>query len=106
MDGLPELIALHKEFADRGLQLIGINVDKSRIRIDSALKDHELSWPQYFDQKGLENDILVGSGVVTIPTYFVVDRRGILRSIDPGENLRDLVGKLLTEPRSQTETRP
>ena len=103
MDGLPELITLHKEFADRGLQLIGVNVDKSRRRIDSALRDHDLSWPQYFDQKGLENDILVGSGVVKIPTYFVVDRRGVLRSIDPSEKLRDLVGTLLAESRDQTQ---
>lgn len=58
---------------------------------------YEMPWPQHFDRKGFENDMLVATGVVKTPTYFVVDRKGVLRSIDPGDGMRDLVKKLLAE---------
>lgn len=97
MRELPELIALHEEFKGRGLQLIGVNVDTDRKLIEEALEQHAMPWPHYFDEKGLENDALVATGVLKIPTYFVVDRRGILRGIDPGRGLRALVEKLFAE---------
>ncbi len=56
-----------------------------------------MPWPQYIDAKGFENDLLVETGVVNIPTYFVVDRKGTLRAVNPGDKLGDLVKELLAE---------
>lgn len=97
MARLGELVELHRRYDERGLQLIGVNVDTDRKRIREAMNKYDMPWPHYFDEKGLENEVLVQTGVLKIPTYFVVDRKGILRSIDPGESLEDLVKKLLDE---------
>ncbi len=98
MEGIPELIDLHNEFKDRGLRLIGVNVDKDGKRVEQAVQRYQMPWPQYFDYRGLENELLVTKGVLKIPTYFVVDRRGVLRSIDPGDKFRSLLTELLGEP--------
>jgi thiol-disulfide isomerase/thioredoxin len=98
LDELPQVTKLYEDYKDRGLQLIGINVDKSRRRIEETLKKFPMPWPQYFDGKGLENDILIGTGVINVPTYFVVDRDGILRGIDPGDKLTSLVQYCLDQP--------
>ncbi|MEK6675904.1 MAG: redoxin domain-containing protein [Planctomycetota bacterium] len=103
MDELPRLIKIREENKDRGLALIGVNVDKNRKQIDAAFAKHRMDWPQYIDEKGLENDILIGAGVIEIPTYLVVDRAGILRAVDPGEHLETLVRELLANPKETTE---
>lgn len=95
LEQLPELIDLHGEFKDQGLRLIGVNIDKDGDRIEETLRTHKMPWPQYFDHKGFENDVLVTHGVLKVPTYFVVDRHGILRSTNPGDKLRELVKDLL-----------
>jgi len=97
MEQLPELIGLYQRFEDKGLQLLGVNVDKDKKTFDTALREHKLPWPQYFDGKGFENDMLVATGVIEIPTYFVVDRKGILRGVGGREDPAGLVERLLSE---------
>ena len=97
-DALPKLVQLHRKHEANGLQLIGVNVDKSRKQIGAALDVFDMSWPQYFDEKGLENDALVRMGVVSVPIYFVVDRRGVLRDIATFDDLPALIENLLAEP--------
>ena len=97
MKELPRLIELHKKHQSKGLQLIGINIDKDGIRIKEARERYAMPWPQYLDQKGFDNDILIGSGVVRIPTYFLIDRLGILRSVGPGAGLAARVLELLDD---------
>ena len=96
MAQLPDLIDLYGEFKEKGLRLLGVNIDHDRAAVDEGLGKYDVSWPQYFDGKGFENDILVATGVLNVPTVFVIDREGILRAINSGENLRDLVRELLT----------
>lgn len=94
---LSELVSLYQAFHDKGLELIGVNVDPDRSWMAKAMSEHEMPWPQYFDEKGVENDVLVATGVVDIPTYFVVDREGILRAIPPANRLHGLVEQLLAD---------
>ncbi len=98
LEQLPILAELHRRFQDRGLQLIGINVDRDRSTMVKALDTNGMPWPQYFGEKGFENDVLISTGVINVPTCFVVDRRGILQDINRGGNLRELIGKMLGEP--------
>ncbi|MCH7871298.1 MAG: TlpA family protein disulfide reductase [Planctomycetes bacterium] len=95
---LLRLIELHRKHKDSGLQLVGVNLDKSHDQIGKALDTFNMSWPQYFDEKGLDNDALASMGVVSVPVYFVADRRGILRSITRGDNLPELIESLLAKP--------
>jgi alkyl hydroperoxide reductase subunit AhpC len=98
MSQLPELIDLYGEFESRGLRLIGVNVDSDMKRIRDALDTYEMPWPQYFDARGFENEVLVQTGVVEIPTCFVVDRKGILRNIGDCDSLRPVIVSLLDSP--------
>ena len=98
LDEIPGLIKLNRRYKADGLQLIGINVDTDRQRVGKALEMFDMSWPQFFDEKGFESDTLVEKGVVSIPTYFVVDRKGTLRGTSGGKELTRLVRQLLAEP--------
>ena len=93
----PELLKLHETYTGRGLQLVGINVDEDRSVFEEARESFKLPWPQHFQPGGFKSEILIRQGVIRIPTFFVVDRCGILRSADPRTRLPDLIKTLLQE---------
>jgi thiol-disulfide isomerase/thioredoxin len=98
VDAMPTLLRLNNQFADRGLQFIGVNVDIARDRMDKILQQYPLPWPHYFDGKGLESDAVVAAGVLGVPTYLIVDRDGILRAFDDGTNFIPEIDKWLAVP--------
>lgn len=106
LKGLPQIVKLHDQFAAKGLILLGVNADRMRRRFNDVTRAMLLNWPQHFDGKGFENKLLIANGVVKLPAYFVVDRRGILRSTDPGDHLSELIEELLAEPASPTPAVP
>ncbi len=94
---LPKLIKLREEFKDADLQLFGINVDSNSNAMKAATDKHPLTWPQFTDNQGLDNEALIGTGVTKLPTYLLIDRKGVLRSVDPGDKLADMVKELVSE---------
>jgi hypothetical protein len=56
-----------------------------------------LKIPVYFDGKSWESPLVRKFGVNALPTVWVIDRRGILRSLNAGENLADVVEALVME---------
>jgi hypothetical protein len=56
-----------------------------------------MPWPQFYDGKGWNNAISTRFGVQSIPTMYLVDKKGMLRDRDARENLAAKVRALLSE---------
>jgi thiol-disulfide isomerase/thioredoxin len=98
---LPEVIELHQNYHPKGLEIIGINLDKDREAMDSAISKFEIPWRQYFDGKGWGNRFVLEYSVNAIPSMWLVDKRGVLRTMEARENLEERVKELLAEPPSR-----
>jgi len=94
IDRLKSLYGLHHE---AGLELFGINADRDQRRGAAVIVAHGVTWPQQQDGKGLQNEVVVAVGVRSFPTYFYVDRKGVLRGVDSGEGMEKMVATLLAE---------
>ncbi len=94
---IPKIKALLERLGPRGLKVVGISLDSSRPDLDGFVQKEGMSWPQYFDGKQWENEIARRFGVEAIPAVYVVDKKGILRSVSPA-NLDAVVERLLDEP--------
>lgn len=101
-EALDKLRSLRESYGERGLELVGINVDKHMRLMEMAMHTHNVNWPQYFDAKALDNALVIDAGVVQLPTYFVIDRNGVLRSTEPGDKLEELVKELLDKSAEKT----
>ncbi|MFQ5414851.1 MAG: redoxin family protein [Phycisphaerae bacterium] len=99
---LKRLVALRQAHGAHGLKILGVNVDHDRAAFDAAVQQHHVAWPNCFAGKGRDDDLLIDNGVTRLPAYFLVDRNGILRSTDPGDQLEALVTQLLEEPPPKT----
>lgn len=92
---LKYLKELDNEYGPKGMELVGICLDEDPKTFQETVEKNGMLWPQYLVTDGASSKELLESGVITIPTYFVLDREGILRSADPRGGLSKLVSELL-----------
>jgi peroxiredoxin len=68
------------------LRIIMVSLDENRKDLDAAIKAFEIPWPIQFDGKGWENAVARPLGINAIPTVWILDKRGILRTLNAREN--------------------
>jgi thiol-disulfide isomerase/thioredoxin len=87
---MPRLRRLHAEFADRGLTILGVNVNSSPEDARRYLQSQQLPWRQarLSDAPGMEAAFLKQHGIRTIPFTMLVNRDGTISTIHAyGQNL-------------------
>lgn len=95
---LPELVACQRKYAAQGLVIVGVSCDRERAALTGFLAKHaEVDWPQLFDPPagGGFHPAAQAAGVTSIPRLFLIDRSGILRSIDAHDELENKLAALL-----------
>jgi cytochrome c biogenesis protein CcmG/thiol:disulfide interchange protein DsbE len=105
---LPVLERLHREFASRGLAVIGVNAREDKEVVGRYVKKLGLSFPLVLDSDGKINALY---GVIGLPTTFLVGRdgRAVAFGIGPREwastPARALLEALLAEPTPRLDAR-
>lgn len=75
---MPELLALYKQLAPQGVEILGVNCDAKPEEARAAVEKWKLPWPNIHfppDNSGL-NSLMARLQVKGIPATFVVDRTG------------------------------
>ncbi|PYJ83647.1 MAG: hypothetical protein DME22_15270 [Verrucomicrobia bacterium] len=94
---VPHVKAVYDQLHPKGFEIVGISFDQKKTALQSFVLKEKMTWPQYFDGKGWENQFGVRFGIESIPTMWLVDKKGVLRHIDAREDLEAKVQKLLAE---------
>jgi thiol-disulfide isomerase/thioredoxin len=99
---LPHVKKMYAAYHDKGLEILGVSNDYTANALTKFLADKpDMPWPQLFDAtaaaKQQWNPITTGFGINGIPTMFLIDKKGVLRSVSARENMDDLIPKLLAE---------
>ena len=95
---MPHVVKLYKKNRDKGFEIVGISLDRSRSALDQYVEANGMEWPQFFDGKYWQNEIAMMYRVRSIPATFLIDRKGVLRyRALRGRELEEAVGKLLEE---------
>lgn len=97
MKELPEVIKTYEKLHDKGLEIIGISLDEDEDALKKIIKDKKIPWPQYFDGKGWENPYVKKYGLDSIPTMWLVNKKGVVVDIDADDELEKKIEKLLAE---------
>jgi len=71
---MPQLEELYRRYKDKGLVVIGINIDRSKQKAALMIKNLGISYPVLHDEKG---DVFIKKyTVVGLPSTFIVDKEG------------------------------
>ena len=69
----PYLRRLHAGYRDRGLRILGVNLDSKRAAAQQAAQENGLDYPHVFDGLGWKNAVAVQYRVSGIPQTYLLD---------------------------------
>ncbi len=94
----PNNVAMYNEFHAKGLNIIGVSLDKDAAKWKEAIAKDKLAWPQISNLKYWDEPIRVTYGVESIPATFLLDANGTVVAKDlTGAALKAKVAELLAK---------
>lgn len=94
---LPNVLKSYHAMHEDGFEILGISFDQSRSKLERFIKKEKMPWPQYFDGEGWQNKIGQQYGINSIPTMWLIDKKGVLRDMNARGDLEGKVRNLLAE---------
>lgn len=94
---LPSLKAAYDKLSSKGFEIVGISFDQDIDTLKRFVAKEKMTWPQYADGEGWDNKIGKEYGITSIPTMWLIDKKGNLRDTNAREDLTAKVEKLLAE---------
>ncbi|TWT34101.1 redoxin family protein [Blastopirellula retiformator] len=87
---------LQAKYGRKGFELIGVSLDSDKSELTKYMAQARLTWPQIYEDGGLDSPLATDLGVLTLPTMFLVgaDGKVISRNIHVSQ-LDSELGKLL-----------
>jgi len=77
-----------KRLAGKPFVMLGVNSDQDRKILKSVVENEKLPWPNFWDDGDINGPIATQWQVITRPTMYVLDQKGIIRYADTsGGNL-------------------
>ena len=77
------------------LKIIGVSLDQDRADFDAAMQALKIPWPVDFEGKGWQNSIARQFGINALPTLWLIDRQGCLRTLNARDNYQFAINELL-----------
>lgn len=101
--GNPVLVELYGKYKDKGLEIIGFSARDKREKLEVAIAEDGLTWPQVnLSETGNENGLLAMFNISLFPTKILVDPRGNISVISRGyHKTADPVIRKVTEELSK-----
>jgi thiol-disulfide isomerase/thioredoxin len=102
MAEMPRVKKMYADYHDKGLEILGVSNDQSADDLAKFRADNkDAPWPQLFDAAAAQqqqwNPITLGYGINGIPTMFLIDKKGVCRTVEAREKMEDLIPKMLAE---------
>jgi thiol-disulfide isomerase/thioredoxin len=94
---IPNVKKTYDQFHDNGFEIVGISLDGEKDKLTQFVADHKMAWPQFFDGLAWQNKYAKQFGIESIPTMWLIDKKGNLRNMNAREDLAGGVQKLLAE---------
>jgi thiol-disulfide isomerase/thioredoxin len=79
---MPNVIAAYEKYQAKGFEVVGISLDQDKEKLAAFIKDNGMTWPQYFDGKGWENEISTKFGIGSIPATYLIGKDGKIVATD------------------------
>ncbi len=97
MAELPNVKAVYEKYHAQGFEIVGISFDDDKAALERVLKNEKMTWPQHFDGEDAGKKWGDEYGISSIPTMWLVDKKGVLREPNARKDLARKVEQLMGE---------
>ncbi len=98
IDALTKLQRDVKDLPKDRFQVLGISLDNKLEETAAVINKASVTWPVGFDGKGWGSPTVRALGINTLPTVWLIDQNGVLRSLNALDSTAEAVLKLLRKP--------
>lgn len=95
--GIPKVKALHEKYGPSGFEVIGMCCDMDLKTVRQFSEQHKLTWPQHFHELGMESPLIQSLGITALPSYWLIDRSGVVLGIGGIDGLDEKLKRVLAE---------
>jgi thiol-disulfide isomerase/thioredoxin len=99
---LPNVLANYEKYHDRGFDVVAVNLDSDRAKVEAFVEDRKLPWKTLYsddaETNGWKHPMATYYGIGAIPAVILVDQKGNVVSLNArGPELGRLLGELLPD---------
>ncbi|TXH03164.1 MAG: TlpA family protein disulfide reductase [Nevskiaceae bacterium] len=87
-EAMPALDTLYQRYRERGLVVLGVNVDTDRLPAQRMLEHYQPTFPVLFDPQGKWPEAF---GLKDMPSGYLIDAQGVIRFVKRGYRPQDLL---------------
>jgi len=92
----PNVVKVYEKYHDKGLNIVGVSLDKTKEAWEKAIEDDGLTWNHVSNLAYFEDEIARLYGVDAIPAAFLLDENGVIIAKNlRGPALEEKVAELL-----------
>jgi len=74
----PNVVKAYEKYHDKGFEVLGVSLDRTRDAWMKAVKDDGLTWTQVSDLKYWSNEVAALYAISSIPSNLLLDRDGVI----------------------------
>jgi thiol-disulfide isomerase/thioredoxin len=94
----PNVVALYNEFHSKGLNIIGVSLDKDAAKWNEAIAKDSLTWYHVSNLQFWTDPIAVLYNIKSIPATYILDEKGVIIATNlRGEELRAKIASILNK---------
>jgi len=91
VEEIPGVVEVYEKFKDQGFEIVGISLDQDKGALEKFTAENKMTWPQFFDGKGWDNELAKRFEIQSVPTMWLLDREGKLADPNPRERLEKAI---------------
>lgn len=96
-EALARLQRMIAELPKDRVAALGVSLDSKREALDEVIQSTKLTWPIAFDGKSWDGPLVRSLGINALPTVWLCDKQGRLRSLNALDTAADLLRQLARE---------
>jgi peroxiredoxin len=79
---------------ENGARFVGVSLDGDRTALTRFLTEQKGTVPVAWDGKGWDSPLVTALGLNAVPSVWLLDKKGVVRTLDPMDAPEELVRKL------------
>ena len=79
------ILPIYNRYKEKGFEVYGISLDQDATAWQKAIAADHISWLQFNEKGGGETPTAAAWKIELLPTSFLIDKKGVIISIDPTE---------------------
>ena len=79
------------------VRVVTVSLDENQKALDSRLRELRADWPTHFDGMGWRSPVARSLGINALPSVWILDKKGVLRTINARSSYETWIRQLLRE---------